>query len=265
MHTKNILIIVSLSALFLSSCTQNAVYGNTLKVQGTKMRTTGAYGAQLLMCGSRSRAGTNHFEGFQLLKLTRELDGKATMSMQVDQVWRLESKLKGTPYAGVTTSGEGNREVKQSATFIIVSVNQKIDLLRELQKPENAKLVRMLSKQREPRIITALATTVNHQNKISSSLSAGGNVVLKVVRVPGGDVEIQAKTTNESTYKFSDNTVFAYEMSIPAWQCDTNGKLYIVDYVEDRLGTSNEEPMDGTSLNPHEAPIVEKNQIMFVD
>ena len=88
---------------------------------------------------------------------------------------------------------------------------------------------------------------------------------LKFVGVPGGNVEIRAKATNESTYKFSDNTVFAYEMSIPAWQRDPSGKLYIVDYVEDRLGPRNAAPMHGTSLNPHEAPIVEKNEIMLVD
>ena len=229
------------------------------------MRTTGAYGAQLLMCGTRNRAGTNSFEGFQLLKLTRELDGKATMSMEVDQVRGLSGRLKGTPYVGVTAYGRGHQKVTQFGTFIIVSINQKIDLLRELQRPQNAKLVQMLSQQREPRIITALATTVNHQNKISSSLSTGGDVDLKFVGVPGGNVEIRAKATNESTYKFSDNTVFAYEMSIPAWQRDPSGKLYIVDYVEDRLGPRNAAPMHGTSLNPHEAPIVEKNQIMFVD
>lgn len=229
------------------------------------MRTTNAFGTQLLMGGTRSRAGKNNFEGYQLLKLTRELDGKATMSMQVDQVRGLGDKLtaKGIPSASGTI--EYKRTQTYIGTFVIVAVNQKNDLLRELQKPENAAFIKMLSRQREPRIITAVATTLNHEHKIDSNLTAGAEVDAKIISMPKGSIGIELKATNLSTYKFSDNTVFAYEMSIPAWQRDPSGKLYIVDYVEDRLGPRNAAPMHGTSLNPHEAPIVEKNQIMFVD
>lgn len=173
--------------------------------------------------------------------------------------------LKGTPYSTVTVSGEGTSTVTHSGTFVIVAVNQKDDLLRELQKPENASLVRMLSQQNEPRLITAVATTVAYQNKITSGLSTGTDVDLKVVGASGGAVGIELKSTNDSTYKFSDNTVFAYEMSIPAWQRCADGKLYIVDYVEDRLGTRNAKPMRNTFLNPDEAPPVSKDQIMLVE
>lgn len=252
-------------ALILTSCSQNSVNGTTLKVQGTKMRTTGAFKTQLLMSGTRDRAGANNFVNHTQLKPKSELAGKVTTSMQVDQVKGLSGMLsvKGTPYA--TGDINSDTKTKRSGTFIIVAVNQKSDLLRELQKPENANLVKMLSRQNEPRIITAVATTVNHQDTTVSSLSSGASVGLEVVGVSTGNVGIQVKTTNESTYKFSDNTVFAYEMSIPAWQRDTSGKLYIVDYVEDRLGPRNAKPIHNTYLNPNETLPVAQNQIILAN
>lgn len=253
------------TGILLASCSQNSVDGTTLKVQGTKMRTTGAYRTQLLMSGTRSRAGANSFVNHTQLRPSSALEGNVTISMDVDQVKGLSVKLeaKGTPYA--TAIIEGSSTKKRSGTFIIVAVGQKSDLLRELQKPENANLVNMLSRQNEPRIITAVATTVNYQDTTATSLRAGAIVELEVVSSSGGNLGVEVKTSNQSTFRFSDNTVFAYEISIPAWQRDTSGKLYIVDYVEDRLGTRNAKPIRNSYLNPDEAPPVSNDQIILIE
>ena len=229
------------------------------------MRTTGGYKAQLLMAGTRDRAGTNHFVNHTQLKPSSTFEGNVTISMKVDQIKGLSGKLEaeGTPY--VTVSIDGSSTKKKSGIFIIVAVGQKSDLLRELQKPENAKLVKMLSTQNEPRIITAVATTVNYEDTTASSLTAGAKVDLKVVNVSAGNVGIEVKTINQSTFNFSDNTVFAYELSIPAWQRDSSGKLHIVDYVEDRLGPRNAKPIRSSYLNPNKATPISKDQIILVN
>ena len=229
------------------------------------MRTTGAFKTQLLMSGTRSRAGANSFINHMQLNPSSPLEGNVTISMQVDQVKGLSGKLEaeGTPYASGIV--EGSLTSKKSGTFIIVAVGQKSDLLKELQKPENARLVKMLSTQNEPRIITAVATTVNYADTTASSITAGAKVDLKVVNVSSGNVGIEVKTSNQSTFRFSDNTVFAYELSIPAWQRDSSGKLYIVDYVEDRLGPRNAKPIRSSYLNPNKAKPVSKDQIILVN
>ncbi len=253
-------------AFCFCSCTQNAVNDSTFKIQGAKLRTNGAFKTQLLMTGTRTTAGPNSFTNYKQLRPIGEFQGKVTVSMKVDQVKGLKGKLtaQGIPYVTAPeVVAEGTN--KQSGTFVVVAVNEKEQLLRELQKPENAHLVRMLSRQREPRIVTAVATTLKHKNEVKNELGANAAVDLKVVGAPGGSVGIELKTTNNATFEFSDNTVFAYEMSIPGWQRDQSGKLYVVDYVEDRVGGRHPKLIDGAFENPAEAPRVSNDQLLLVD
>ena len=74
---------------------------------------------------------------------------------------------------------------------------------------------------------------------------------------------VNKANNRNSTVEFSDGTVFAYEMSIPAWQRDTAGKVYIVDYVEDRPGAFNPKPIGGSFLNLSDAAPVPEDQILL--
>jgi hypothetical protein len=175
--------------------------------------------------------------------------------MEVKEVrtWLGELGLSDAPKvskAEVKSSGK----VAEKGRFTVIAVHTKRPMLELLRAPQNRELVNWMARMPKARVITAVATTMGHSSTRESSLEGTVSASLSVVSAGPGAGTVHVKSTRNSTVKYGDGTVFAYEMSIPAWRRDSQGRLYIADYVEDRPGPSNPNPAPGTSLDPDKAP-----------
>lgn len=248
----------------LSSCTPTIVGGTAIHVQGAKLRKTVAFKTQILQCGNKVSTGVNSFASYDFLNPAGKVTATVSTSMKVEEVckWLYEIGLSDVPNV-TKADGSLNRTSTESGTFVVVAIQNKKPLLQILQAKENAALVDRLSKMKKPRIITAIATTLGQKSIKTSALTGSATANLSLVGAGAGSTTLKATNNRNSTVEFSDGTVFAYEMSIPAWQRDTAGKVYIVDYVEDRPGAFNPKPIGGSFLNLSDAAPVPEDQILL--
>lgn len=248
----------------LSSCTPTIVGGTAINVQGAKLRKTVAYKTQILQCGNKVSTGVNSFASYDFLNPAGKVTVTVSTSMKVAEVrkWLYEIGLSGVPDVA-KANGSVERTTTENGTFVVVAIQNKKPLLQILQAKENSDLVDRLSKMKKPRIITAVATTLGQKSIKTSDFTGSTTANLSLVGAGAGSTTLKATNNRNSTVEFSDGTVFAYEMSIPAWQRDTAGKLYIVDYVEDRPGAFNPKPIGGSFLNLSDALPVPEDQILL--
>lgn len=252
--------------MLLSNCVGgNRVTRNYLSVQDQKLRTTGSTNVQILQTGGRANSGRNYFLPFSSnLTLAGTVPSAVLTSLYLDDVKGLKATLKAKGVRGLDEPGidlTTGRDTKSS--FAIVGLRGKDALLRALQDPGNAALVRRLSLEHKPRVITAVATTLNYNSTHTAKVDVGATGDLSLAGGTGA-LTVDVGAERKVQVKFSDDTVFAYEMSIPAWQRDMEDNLYIVDLVPDRRGWPNPKPIRGSSLDPDKAPRVPKEQIALV-
>ncbi len=255
------LLLLALSVLLLSNCeSARIITSQSLRVQGAKLRKTTAFRTQILQVGTKVSTGTNSFSPYDFLRTDGGLPAMATTALTIDEVstWLAEIGLSATQDESKPDVNESNVSAggtkKEKGTFAVVAIQTKRPLLDLLQSPENRELVDWLSAMPKGRIITAVATTKGHQSVRSRNLDGSVTANLTVVSAGPGSGTVHLKSTRNSTLEFSDGTVFAYEMSIPAWSRYSKGRLYIADLVEDRPGTRNPRPSPGTYLDPTEVP-----------
>lgn len=243
-------ITILLPAVFLISCSSS-----NLKVQGIKYRTNGAIRAEMLQAGSRNRAGGNSFTPYTSLISGSTLKAKVLTQMSIDDVKGLKAKLSAAGIPGINQPGidleTGNGT---SGTFVILGLNDKKAVLKALQSSDNAETVEYLSQLKEPRIITTIATTLSYSKAKNVSVKTGATGDLSLIGAGAGSLTLEVGGTGKKTVKFSDGTIFAYELSIPAWKRGSDGKLYIADYIEDRLGIRHTNPISGSYLDPTKVP-----------
>jgi hypothetical protein len=259
--------LVPLAGILLTSCAEsNRITGNALVVQGQKLRAVGSYRVQILQAGNKARAGNNFFSPYaDNLKTADSIPTNVLTSIYIKDVQGLKTKLSAKGIPGIDQPGIDIATGRTTeSSFVIIGMTSKEPLLRALQDPRNAHLVRRLSQERAPRVITGVATTLDYRGISNAKVTVGATADLAMVGTDGS-LTVEIDTTRNVTVKFSNSTVFAYEMSIPAWQKDTEGNLYIVDLVPDRIGGFNPKPILESSTNVKGAPIMPKNHIALVD
>ena len=262
---KSILLAL-LPALLLSNCVGgNRVTSNYLSVQDQKLRTTGSTNVQILQTGGRANSGKNHFLPFSTrLTTAGTVPSTVLTSMFLDDVKGLKAKLSAKGIRGLDEPGiDVTSGSTTKSSFVILGLRGKESLLRALQHPDNAALVKRLSLEHKPRVITAVATTLNYDSTHTAKIEAGATADLTLVGGTGA-LTVDVGAERKAQVKFSDGTVFAYEMSIPAWQRDMEGNLYIVDLVPDRRSPFNPKPIRGSTLDPAKAPQIPKEQIALI-
>lgn len=263
---KSILLAL-LPALLLSNCVGgNRVTRDYLSVQDQKLRTTGSTRVQILQTGSRADAGKNAFLPYSdNLTTAGTIPAEVLTSMEIDAVKGLKAELTAKGIPGIDQPGfDVNTGRTTKGTFVILGIRGKQPLLRALQDPVNADLVLRLSREQNPRVITTVATTLKYDSTHTANINAGATADLALVGAGAGSLTVAVGSERKVQVKFSDGTVFAYEMSIPAWQRDTEGNLYIVDLVPDRRSPFNPKPIRGSTLDPAKAPRMPKEQIALV-
>lgn len=252
---KTIRLILLLGLICNVSCNTTVMRTNTLNVQGNKLRKTVAYRTQILQVGNKiTRGGPNMFVSYDLLKVD-QMPVTVTTSMKIDEVstWLAEIGLDGVPKIS-EAKGSGSGSDTEKGTFVVVAIQNHLPFIKVLQDERNRALIDLLLSMRKPRIVTAVATTLGQESDKELKLDGTLNASLTTVGLPAGTGKLHVNSTQKSNVKFSDGTVFAYELSIPAWSRDAKGRLIVADYVEDRPGWIKPKPMVGTYLDPKDVP-----------
>lgn len=259
MKATSVLLITLLPASLLTSCLTTGVKGNYLEVQGKQMRMRNSIEAKMLYAGTKDRAGIDRFSSHLPCVVPSGLKAEVLTTADIESVKGLTVALSAEGIPGVNQPGidiESGSTTKSS--FVILGNPNEDAIIQALNAPENKKALDFLREQSpEARVITEIATTLGHQSGRTAKVSIGAAVDMKALQLGTGSLKLKTTSNKETKVKFSDNTVFAYTMSIPAWKKDSSGKLIVGDLVPDqrsKLFRRLPKPLRGTYLNPSEVP-----------
>lgn len=257
MKTKYFLLPL-LSALVLSSCGSTKITGNYLYVQGRQLRLRDAASASMLYAGTKDLAGINRFQSRMPINVSPDLKADVITSLEFSSIRGSKGSLKFKDIPGFDQPGvEWTTGKEISSSFVVFGSRNEQQVIDELNAPQNNRVRDYLQSQAPNcRVITAVATTLNYNDKRTIKLDSGLTVDMKALQVGVGSIVLAAGTTRETRVGFSDKTVFAYTMSTPAWTKDANGKIILGDLVEDRRSILGRVPQPdrGCYFNPAEIP-----------
>lgn len=240
---------------------------NYFKYQGRKLRKTSASKAQLLWSGDKIKQGTNTFAPYDKLKF-EALPATVTTALSIDKAneYATEVSASGLETASIVgADGRATGARTEKGVFTIVDVQGKSDLLKIINREENRDIVLHLLKTHHPRVVTTIATTEAQETVRASALDTSVSANLTSLGTPG-QVGIKFSTDRKSTVKFSDGTVFAFAMGIPAWKWDTVAQRVIVgDLVEDIPGAFDPRPVRGTHTDIRKVPGIPEAVVQAVE
>lgn len=248
---KSVIFPLTTVVVLSSSCASNY-----LDYQGTKLRKTSASRSQLLWAGDKIKQGPNTFAPFGKLKF-ETLPASVTTALSVDKTdkWATEVKASGLESVSIVgADGKSTGQRTDKGVFTIVDIQGKSALLDIINSEENRPIVTRLIKTHIPRVVTTVATTEAQETVRADRLNSSVSANLVALGTPG-EIGIKFSKEGKSSVKFSDGTVFAFSMSIPAWQWDSSAQRLVVgDLVEDIPGVLDPTPVRGTHTDIRKVP-----------
>jgi len=249
--TNTIFTTIAAAVIFLTGCA-----ADTLTIAGRKYRTVGAPTVQLGATGYKVRAGKNSlYTTADLPDYLKDADQKLSMSIVTQQhsdtTRTAAGNVTASPAASgslgdVTTAGiKPDYSKKVKGNFDLVVLRE--DLAKRLNLAKNAEVRNELARWgKEARVVTAIAVAYGHEKVVKfdtdSNITTKGSVV---------DLGVTIKTTSKTTTRLSDGTIYAYELSRPAWERGSDGTPRIVNLLPDRIGLGGPD-MPGTAFDPAE-------------